>query len=219
MARARLRQKIARVVDFMLGLRDPYVAAALAEVGFGQADLDRAWDLLRDAIGAAFRPGPAPRPSPGPHEALARLDAWENRWFPIAAATLEHNHPEVHAEVFLNLGQTSGGLLAVTVHTFLERLARLDAAGGERAAARRLLAQRGLDAAMERQARELLAQVQAPVAGPLPVDPEARRAQRDAAEAALWRWYLEWSRIARTVIREPGQLRQLGFRRGRDAEG
>lgn len=42
---------------------------------------------------------------------------------------------------------------------------------------------------------------------------EAAAQGQEEAEAALWRWYLEWSRIARAVIEEPLLLAHLGFSR------
>ena len=79
---------------------------------------------------------------------IEELDAFENKWFPIARVSLERHHPEMAAELFLNLSQTEGVEVAVSVRTFLERLAQMqqgvapfDAGGSE---AWKLLQQRGL---------------------------------------------------------------------------
>lgn len=48
----------------------------------------------------------------------------------------------------------------------------------------------------------------------MPVALDAQQQQSAAvadAEQKLWAWYLEWSRIARAVITDRRDLRQLGF--------
>ncbi len=48
-----------------------------------------------------------------------------------------------------------------------------------------------------------------------PVIPDVTGAveAREAATAEMWSWYLEWSQIARTVIKNRRLLRSLGFLR------
>lgn len=53
------------------------------------------------------------------------------------------------------------------------------------------------------------------------VSVEEQEAALEAAEAAMWGWYLEWSKIARIAIKQRPLLRQLGFlsvRRGSEEE-
>ncbi len=51
---------------------------------------------------------------------------------------------------------------------------------------------------------------------------EEQQAELDQAEAAMWGWYLEWSKIARIAIKQRVLLKELGFlstRSGGDDEG
>jgi hypothetical protein len=118
----------------------------------------------------------------------------------------------------LNLSQTAGPEVVLSVGTFVARLEALgadvdgrpDATGRE---ARALLARRGLTAEVVAQARSLLdrlaATAEAEEAGRAP--DAAHRERQTAAEAALWGWYREWSTITRAVIANRNHLRQLGF--------
>ena len=65
-----------------------------------------------------MREQPARAPDP---TVIEELDAWENRWFPVAEATLRRRKPEIADKVFLNLAQTSGIEVAVSVSTQHER--------------------------------------------------------------------------------------------------
>jgi len=209
MARLRLGQKVDRVMQFLLGLRHRRVVTPLAAHGFSQEELDEGWQNVRAAVGETLNVGPVTRPEPG---LVERLDAWENKWFPIAGATLSRHFSEIHDEVFLNLSQTEGPQVAISVGTFLERIDALADAGGDRTKARKLLEKRGLDAATMAEARALLTKIGTVETGP-PADIEAEKAEREKAEAAMWGWYLEWSRIARTAIDDGQLLRLLGFGR------
>ena len=149
--------------------------------------------------------------------ALAALEAWEDQWFPVARAALRRHHPTIAAEVFLNLAQTEGPSVVLSVSTFLDRLVALaDARGGygkKGVAARRLLESRGLTKKVLGDARDLLEKLQpmAP-AGEIP-DVATVGEQTKAAEDALWSWYLEWSAIARVAVKSRPLLRELGFLR------
>lgn len=47
---------------------------------------------------------------------------------------------------------------------------------------------------------------------------EAHRADALEAEVAMWRFYIEWSRTARTVVKERALRRALGFRDNKGGE-
>jgi len=212
MARLTVGQKAERVVRLLLGMRSAHVVAALRPHGFSQEDLDEGWARLKALTDDQFDQL-APPPAQDPRW-LEQLDAWENRWFPIAHASLRGRYPEAHAWLFLNLPQTSGPELVLSVGKFVQRLRAMgeDAELGEQgAAARQLLVQRGLDTEAVAEAQRLLERLQSAVAAPeLPApDPEAAA----AAEAHMWSWYLEWSEIARVAISNRNLLRQLGFLR------
>jgi hypothetical protein len=220
--RMTLGQKANRVLQFLLGLRVHSIATALAAHGFGEADLSRGWELLRGlSVGRLGVPsGTATDPT-----LVTNLDAWENKWFPIASATLASNHAAAHEAVFRNLAQTSGPEVIVTVGILLDRIDALPKAkdqgglGTDGAAARALLTKRGLTADVMDEARAILAQAAAVETAE---EERVEAASDPQSEDAMWRWYLEWSQIARAVLTDRRELRALGFLRrtesGEDVE-
>lgn len=174
--------------------------------------MQEGWTLL-NALGAgklAVLPA-----GPRDMETLLQLDAWENQWFPIAQAALERRFPAVAARFFLNLVQTEGPEVAISVRTFVDRYEELAAGnakyGAEAKKAHELLLSRGLTPEVVNEAKALLGKLQQ-VAGPSEtVSAEAQQAELEQAEAAMWGWYLEWSKIARVAIKQRPLLKQLGF--------
>ena len=215
-----LGEKTFRVVRFLLGVRNPRVAQALAGYGFKQTDRDEGWSLIH-ALGkgrlAVLPPGPRDM------EALLKLDAWENQWFPISQAALERRFPAVAARFFLNLSQTEGPEVAISVRTFVDRFDELaampDKYGAEAPKAVELLRARGVTAAVIEEARKLLTtltQVDQPAEA---VALEQEEEELTQAEDAMWAWYLEWSKIARVAIKNRPLLKQLGFLAARRGDG
>lgn len=118
MSRRTPRQKITRTVTFMMGIGHPEVAAALRPYGFSDQELERAHQLLRQAIGATL----PPLPPTFDHPAMIRaLDDWENRWLHVADVVLAIHFPNIRARVFLNLARRSDSMVIVTVDAFLRR--------------------------------------------------------------------------------------------------
>jgi antitoxin component HigA of HigAB toxin-antitoxin module len=203
-------QKSDRVVRFMRGLLRPGVAHALAAYGFTQADWDEGWRLLQTSVGEWMaRPQPMKRADP---TIVQQLDAWENHWFPIAQATLRRRKPAVADQLFLNLAQTSGVGVIITVSTFVRRVRQLETDGPDGQEALALLRARGLTDDVLADAEALLKRF-----GDLKLnavvipEPEAAVARREQAEKALWSWYREWSTIARNAVTDGNLLRGLGF--------
>jgi len=90
----------------------------------------------------------------------------------------------------------------------------------EQRPARELLAERGLTDAVIAEATKYLERLGAVREAPA-VDLEAIRGAQEKAEQAMWGWYLEWSTIARSAIKDGRLLQQLGFlkvRRGQESE-
>lgn len=207
-------QKSERVLRFLRGLSHPRVASALAAHGFSQADWDEGWQLLQTASGRwLLREQPTRAPDP---TVIEELDAWENRWFPVAEATLRRRKPEVADKVFLNLAQTSGIEVAVSVSTFVQRLHQLEKDGGAAGPdALALLKTRGLTEDVLKQAELLLKKFgSVSFTPPATLDPEEAQAMRQKAEDELWAWYTEWSTIARNAIHNGTLLRMLGYLSG-----
>jgi hypothetical protein len=206
-------QKSERVLRFLRGLSRPRVSAALAAAhGFSQAHWDEGWELLRAATGRRLTRA-LPVADSGAAAIVDELDAWENRWFPLAQATLRRHHPAVAHKVFLNLSQTSGIQVVITVSTFVERIRALAAGDADSQAALALLKGRGLTDSVLAQAEGMLKELRTvqPTTQPIDIEEAAHAAHRRHAQEALWAWYREWSTIARNVIRDGNMLRMLGF--------
>jgi hypothetical protein len=207
MASLTVGQKAIRVLKLLLGLRHPLVATVLIAHGFDDAELEKGHRLLHNLTRGRLKFVPMHADSPP----VVFLNEWENKWYPIAYATLLGNYPELHAIVFLNLVQTSGVEVVVSVGTLIERFAELPED------ARALLQKRGLTDEVIGQAKEQLARIEkiAKDPGKTVVDTEADA----AAEKALWTWYLEWSAIVRTTVKDRRALRILGYlQRGPNGE-
>lgn len=207
MSKTTIGQKATRVLGFLLGLRNPRVAWVLGAHGFTKDELALGWQLLQ-ALTRGRLDGTPGASEPDP-TLLAELDAWENKWFPIIAASLRTRFPAAHGMVFNNLAQTEGVEVIISVGTLLERLASLgDVERGHEA--RALLEQRGLTEQVLAEGKRLLTALGSfdPTAESSPLVTEEEEAAR---ETNLWNWYLEWSGIARAAIHDRRALRALGF--------
>jgi hypothetical protein len=213
MSKLSLTQKTTRVLRFLLGLRHPQIAGLLVEHGFSNNDLEEGWSLLRSAVGVRLDWVAPPEAPPGK---IKQLDEFENKWFPIAKASLQRTFPEVHDNIFRNLAQTEGVEVVVSVGTFVERIEALGASGvgvsnNVEASARALLERRGLDALAIGQARQLLDELTVTGLADESEGGTGRFADEKEAERALWSWYREWSTISRACIKNKNFLRTLGF--------
>lgn len=207
MAKLSAAQQAERVLRLLMGLGDSRIAGAMRAYGLADADLDEGWRLLRAS--SVVRVAPPPPPAAAPR-IVAAVDAWDSRWYPIVDATLRRRFPRVHELVFRNIGQTRGAEVLLTVAVFIDRIRELDRAkDAESRAARALLATRGLTGAVLDEAEGWLEEIKKVPA--LPPALEEGDADSEAAAAAAWDWYLEWSQIARAAVTD-GRLRaKLGF--------
>jgi hypothetical protein len=212
MARMTLSDKASRVLKMLIGMRTPRVASAMQAYGLTDADLQEGWTLLQNVSRTKLDNTKSGSLSIG---TLDHLDAWENRWFPVAAATVERRFPAVHAQLFKNLSQTQGPGVAITVRTFVERYDEMVAGAGtygaEGTAAKAVLEARGLTSAVVDAARALLETVGKVETAPCGATLEDEQKRSEKAEADLWAWYLEWSAIARVAISQRALLKQMGF--------
>ena len=222
MARLTYTQKTQRVLQFMVGIRNRRARRAMAAHGFTEEDFDDGFDRLK----ATAKTRMDAEPEEVDPRLVHLLDQWENRWYPVIEAVLRFNFPDVYERVFRNLRQTEGLEVIVTVGTLMDRLDTIGLPADEGGLAEgpdalALLDKRGVKEDVLGEARGLLDQI-----GSLEEDdPEVRDEALDeeaqaAAEARLWAWYLEWSAIARSAIRDRRLLRSLGFLRAtRRADG
>lgn len=134
----------------------------------------------------------------------------------VATALRRHGFTEAdRAEGYERIRRLTDHRLAVpappsTSHEALERLDELGATGGpEESRALEHLARRGLDAETTDEARRLVGRLMSPP----PASPGRELCPEAVAraEAELWSWFIEWSTIARAVIKSRRQLRLLGY--------
>ncbi|NUO50283.1 MAG: hypothetical protein HOV80_15620 [Polyangiaceae bacterium] len=201
-------QKARKVLEFLMGLGNPRAMSPLSKVGFGPADREEGWRLLKATSEVAFNSTAGGPVSP---KIVKQIDDWENQWFVIIEATLARRFPEVREKVFLNLSQTEGPPVVLSVGTLVSRINALTAEGAtaREREARALLASRGVNDLAMAEITSLLAAAEQSTEEPPNLDDLAE--QRAVNEAAMWAWYIEWSRIARQTIANRQVLRGLGF--------
>jgi hypothetical protein len=197
-----LTYRLARVLRFLSSLRDPGVAARLAQRGFDEAEAERGWHLFDAASGRHMAMQfPANLPDMSFGELLNRIGEWYRVAYDIADATLRNEFPRLHDHVFSDLKKARGHKGVLHAKLLLLRLDELAGADDPACAeALALLAKRGLDRE-HIEAGEALIRGERRVGQPAwPEGYEEAEQQRQADEAALWDWYLAWSQIARTVV-------------------
>ena len=206
MSKVPLNEKFDRVLRFLMSLRHDRVEALLRQRGFDTAEREHGWQLFETAAGRYLRKSETvAEPQSLARTLVDKIDAWENVWFDVADATLRNAFPAVHERLMANLSKTSGQQVVVTVGTLLRRLDAAEADAqregeGELSEALALLCKRGLDEACRDQARQLITSAEKDSVLEMRVpDPDSVE-QREAAIDEMWRWYQDWSQIARTVV-------------------
>lgn len=209
-------QKAQRVLSFLMGFRSQAAVAAMKPFGFKVEDVEEGWTLLRATGLVAVSQVSG---DPIDNSFVLALDGWENRWFPVAKATLERRHPAVAAQLFMNLAQQEGAAATLSVSAFLTRYDEMSKGkgkyGDEGKAAAKVLAERGLTKEEIENARTLLTRVGAVDFSDAEIDEAASAAAFEKAQHEMWQWYLEWSQVARTAISSKKVLRLLGFGKSR----
>lgn len=218
-SRQSLERAFERVPRLLRGVaRLPKTAAALKKIGYTEAVHAEGWALLHAVAGFEAGARPALPTSPAA-EAMASLDAWDERGFTLARAVLDWSHPEQAAFVFAGLKASTGAQAVVGIRLFLDRLTALEG-GAERAATREAdqaaladLASAGIDAAERARLAALVAQAEGVAPGP-GAAASAAQAEADAAAeralVALHRWYGRWSTLARIAIHSKRDRITLG---------
>lgn len=218
--RSSIGQKATRTGILLIGLRDPRIARELERFGFNEEVLAEGWSLFEEVTGHRLDRALS-RPSKQPN-VVSKVDAFEDVWFPITQIILERHAPEMGAKLFLNLTREEGKSATFMVETFLRRLEEMEKGeapfGKEGPATRDDLRTRGLTDEVVAEVTEDMERLKSLQEDPAP-PPAFDQAAAKAAEEAMWKWYLEWSAIARRVITDGNLLRVLGFkkRRGRSA--
>ena len=208
--------RFSRVIKFLIASREPRIARQLLRRGFSNADREEGWSLLDRAAGRSLEIAPAAGTPTEYKPIIEAIDVWENTWFDVAEAALTRQFPAVKEALFLNLSKRSDKGVVINVRTFVDRLAAFQSSGdpeAEKAVA--LLASRGLTQAVidEIAAKlEILEHVDDEDAEEMTEDQEAAMiAAQTAAIDAMWAWYLDWSKTARTVVKNRNHRVLLGL--------
>jgi hypothetical protein len=211
MPRRSVSEVLAKALAFLYGLRVKEAARRLRAHGFTAEERKRGWELFLAVAQGSHTTMPE-FPSGDEAEALRELDALENRWFPIARATLHANFPAVEAVLFDKLAQSSGRDVIVSMSLFSERLEMLAGASDAEKQAAALLETRGLTSAVRDRIKALLATIKnlEAAAGETAGDEDAADADLQAGTEALWTWYQQWAEIARVVIPKKSLRIRLG---------
>lgn len=188
--------------------RVPRVAAALQRVGYTSAVHAQGWALLHAAAGFQAGEGASIAANPAA-DAMASLDAWDERGFALARAVLDWSHPDQAAFVFEGLKAGTGADAVVGIKLFLARLDALEN-GPERAATRDAdqaaladLATAGINAGKRAELAQLVETAESVAPTLSPEDAAARDEAEAKAEKAmieLHRWYGRWSATARIAV-------------------
>jgi len=119
----------------------------------------------------------------------------------------------VYDQIFAGIDDSRKPAFAV-VPVFADRIDKLQRANDAMSrAALGKLRRRGLTDERIAEARQAFARFRSAESQPLP-DLNSRRAKIQAAELALWKYFVEWGQIARAAINEPRLLALLGYGAG-----
>jgi hypothetical protein len=205
--------KAFRALSLLVGLSHPAIGSALRSRGMTRDDMQEGWALLRRLGPDDLAEAPV-EPKAGAFD--ERLKAWHARWFEVANAALKRHAPAAHAHLFPTIRKSSqpgarrGRFVMALVHldACWQRFDQWPGATDEeRDKAREALAHVGVTDEVFAELHALFEETDQTPSSPTGPD----RSARDQAEAALWAWYLQWSSIARDVLKHRGLLRQLGF--------
>ena len=205
--------RLKRVMKFLMASNEPKIADLLALRGFSEEDRQEGWALLDKATGRhlAVSPGTG-NFSTNYKTVVESLDDWENTWFDVADAALGRKFPAVRDRLFLNLSKVSGSEVVLTVKTFLGRIVELEQAGGDDKSAVELLASRGLNRERLDEAGALMAKLSTEqVTDEKTVDDSAVKAEQEEAFTDMWAWFKDWSKTARTVVKNRNYHVMLGL--------
>jgi hypothetical protein len=197
--------KVLRVESFINSLRNPAVRSRLVSYGLTDEILAKGEGSAQTARRLVFDTPPIFLKT----DVVDRVGDWEKHWFPIIGASLRFEHPAVHERLFRNIDRGQGEAALPHVLTLAERLLALaSSTDAEDQAAFALLGSRGVTEAGAHEIADLIRNGERFTAKSGPP-----REVRDQAVADAWAFYLVWSEIARTAIKDRALLRRMGFRR------
>lgn len=214
--------KLKKTLRFYNGVRTPAVFAAISPYGLtrdvlaeGAGRLEKAANLRKQEL---VSEGEAP-------DLTARAEGYQSLWIPITRATLNGSYPELGQAFCDGMVQRKGAEAPLGVTTLVTRVEELESPnspwGPNSAAARQRLNERGLTPAVVNDGKGLLTEWRD--VSESPVVSAAEAATSDDFEQAIesaWDWYVEWSTIARAVLKSKRHLHALGLspRRAKEIE-
>ncbi len=213
MSKASKDDRIKRSLKFLTASTEPPIAKLLMSRGFDNEEREEGWALLDLATGRHLSL------SPGQGNFLAQyntdigqLDDWENIWFDVAEAALKRKAPTIYERIFENLSKSSGIEVILTTRTFISRIETLKGDSSEEAqAAVALLRKRGLKDEVIAEAAALVSKLETVEIEDEPADNTVAKAAREKALKDLWAWFLDWSKTARTVVKNGNYRIMLGL--------
>ncbi|MCK6576040.1 hypothetical protein L6V77_33715 [Myxococcota bacterium] len=196
--------------------KTPGIRQAMESAGFGAAEVDEGWRLLRAASEPSDGNVPAGPRSDAEVAAANRTILVEGvAYLRRVDAALDRNQPAIAAEVMAGAHAGLNPVLAVDL--VIQRLEALTAdARPEAAATLAMLESRKLGVEQRRILSEAIATATGRRAAPLPAgDGAASREARHERLIALFRWYTDWSTTARHVVANRHDLIVLGLAKPR----
>lgn len=204
----------ARALTFLrgVGTSDP-IRLSLAPVGYDAAEHARGWSLLHAVSGftapsTAASAASAAAPDAEVANAIAALDAADERLHRIVDASLRHRFPALRDELLADLKPARGAESVLYVRTLLSRLSKLSGPDGK--AALEILSRRSLTPAYR---AELAALVKTAERYTAPTATPADDGSYHDGLRALRAWFEEWAELARSELSRKDYLLRLGLAR------
>jgi hypothetical protein len=224
--RETLEDTPSRVLPFLraVGTSVP-IRSILRARGFTADEQKLGWTLLH-AVSGFTDEAKAETVDVRVRDAINTLDAWDEDGFRIVRAAFTRLHPAQKEFVLAGIGPSVGAGAVTGVKALLGRLDALEK-GPERKATRKedqaalaTLAARGIDAKERARLADLVHAAESATETEAP--DESGRAAREAvylkALGALRVWYVDWSEMARSVVKRRDYLIRLGLAKRKSAK-
>lgn len=204
-----------RCITFVIAIaKYPAIAAVLAAGGYNQAETDYVWTRLAKLGELPALPSGQQGTAKEVRDAVAELDAWDEKNFAVIRAVLQRFYPTFIDILFNNLEPKEGPEAVQSVSTLLNRLDALGTSDNPDApAVLELLSTRGYSPAERARLRGLV-QTATAFAPRAPLTDAARV----AILTELYAWITDWATTARLKITRRQHLIALGIASPRKSE-
>jgi len=210
--RETLEQTPARVMAFLFGVGTrPTVRADISTLGYTDAVHEDGWVRFKAVGNLSVEQRRLDEHVIG---ALTELDSSDELYYRLIGACLTP-FPELKKVVLEGITPVVGPGAALNMGTMLERMDKLEETDEGRQALARLAAAKIDKAERVRMAKLVKVAMSAPAESAFPTDDAAF----EQALLSLREWYVEWSEIARIVVRRRDHLIALGLASRRSGGG